>query len=162
MRLDRSGQQKNLSMGKRRPGINGIPPLYGRYPQTSSCTAKRRCKAIICGKPADCLWPYVGQIPDSISNLPQPSAIEIPVWQLGITDEDIMGRPIITTEDGYNAGILFYHVKDGILKVRMPAYSGAVFASHPEDFYPVLPSRFVEEGEEEAREKEQLEKAAEA
>ena len=97
-----------------------------------------------------------------ISNLPQPSAIEIPVWQLGITDEDIMGRPIITTEDGYNAGILFYHVKDGILKVRMPAYSGAVFASHPEDFYPVLPSRFVEEGEEEAREKEQLEKAAEA
>ena len=97
-----------------------------------------------------------------ISNLPQPSTIEIPVWQLGITDEDIMGRPIITTEDGYNAGILFYHVKDGILKVRMPAYSGAVFASHPEDFYPVLPSRFVEEGEEEAREKEQLEKAAEA
>lgn len=97
-----------------------------------------------------------------ISNLPQLSAIEIPVWQLGITDEDIMGRPIITTEDGYNAGILFYHVKDGILKVRMPAYSGAVFASHPEDFYPVLPSRFVEEGEEEAREKEQLEKAAEA
>ena len=97
-----------------------------------------------------------------ISNLPQPSAIEIPVWQLGITDEDSMGRPIITTEDGYNAGILFYHVKDGILKVRMPAYSGAVFASHPEDFYPVLPSRFVEEGEEEAREKEQLEKAAEA
>lgn len=69
-----------------------------------------------------------------ISNLPQPSAIEIPVWQLGITDEDIMGRPIITTEDGYNAGILFYHVKDGILKVRMPAYSGAVFASHPGRF----------------------------
>lgn len=95
-----------------------------------------------------------------ISNLPQPSTMEIPVWQLGVTDEDILGRPILTTEDGYNVGILFYHVKDGILKVRMPAYSGAVFASHPEDFYPVLKSRFVADGEEEMEEKAQLMKDA--
>ena len=59
-----------------------------------------------------------------ISNLPQPTTMEIPVWQLGVTDEDILGRPILTTEEGYNAGILFYYVKDGILKVRMPTYSG--------------------------------------
>ena len=91
-----------------------------------------------------------------ISNLPQPTTMEIPVWQLGVTDEDILGRPILTTEEGYNAGILFYYVKDGILKVRMPAYSGAVFTSHPEDFYPVLRSRFVEDGEE-AKEKERPE-----
>ena len=96
-----------------------------------------------------------------ISNLSQPSVVEIPVWQLGVTDEEILGRPILTTEEGYNAGILFYHVKDGILKVSMPAYSGAVFTSHPEDFYPVLRSRFVEDGEE-AKEKERLEAAARA
>ena len=46
-----------------------------------------------------------------ISNLPQPTTMEIPVWQLGVTDEDILGRPILTTEEGYNAGILFYYVK---------------------------------------------------
>ena len=98
----------------------------------------------------------MGKVPDS--ELLFPICLSRPLWKfqygsLGVTDEDILGRPILTTEEGYNAGILFYYVKDGILKVRMPAYSGAVFTSHPEDFYPVLRSRFVEDGEE-AKEKE--------
>ncbi len=78
-----------------------------------------------------------------ISNCPEAAAMEIPVWQLGITDDMILGRPILTFEDGYNAGIVFYPVKNGILKVTMPAYSGAVFVSRPEEFYPVIESRFV-------------------
>lgn len=78
-----------------------------------------------------------------ISNRPEPAVMEIPVWQLGITDDMILGRPILTFEDGYNAGIVFYRVENGSLKVTMPPHSGAVFVSRPEAFYPVIESRFV-------------------
>ena len=78
-----------------------------------------------------------------ISNRPEWAVMEIPVWQLGITDDMILGRPILTFEDGYNAGIVFYHVEHGSLNVAMPPYSGAVFVSRPEEFYPVIESRFV-------------------
>ena len=78
-----------------------------------------------------------------ISNRPEPAVMEIPVWQLGITDDMILGRPILTCEDGYNAGIVFYRVENGMLKVIMPPYGGAVFVSRPEAFYPVIESRFV-------------------
>ena len=78
-----------------------------------------------------------------ISNRPESAVMEIPVWQLGITDDMILGRPILTFEDGYNAGIVFYRVENGMLKVIMPPHSGAVFVSRPEAFYPVIESRFV-------------------
>ena len=79
-----------------------------------------------------------------VCNSPEAQTMEIPVWQLGITDDMILGRPILSTEDGYNAGIMMYHVKEGILKVNMPSYSAAVFISRPEDFYPVVDSRFAD------------------
>lgn len=82
-----------------------------------------------------------------ISNQTEPVTMEIPVWQLGITDDMILGRPILTFEDGYNAGIVFYRVNNGILRVTMPPSSGAVFVSRPEEFYPVIESRFVTEDE---------------
>lgn len=79
-----------------------------------------------------------------VSNSPDSQVMEIPVWQLGITDDMILGRPILSTEDGYNAGIMMYRVKDGLLKVNMPPYSAAVFISKPEEFYPVVDSRFAD------------------
>lgn len=69
-----------------------------------------------------------------VSNSPEIQMMEIPVWQLGITDDMILGRPILTMESGYNAGIMMYRVKNGLLKVNMPSYSAAVFISKPEDF----------------------------
>ena len=79
-----------------------------------------------------------------VCNSPEAQTMEIPVWQLGITDDMILGRPILSTEDGYNAGIMMYRVREGILKVNMPSYSAAVFISRPEDFYPVVDSRFAD------------------
>lgn len=84
----------------------------------------------------------------AISNDPKMRTMEIPVWQLGITDDMILGRPILTTEEGYNAGVLLYRVKDGMLRLNMPPYSGAVFISRPEEFYPVVDSWFAHEEEE--------------
>ncbi|MGN0373591.1 MAG: glycoside hydrolase family 13 protein [Enterocloster sp.] len=85
----------------------------------------------------------------AVSNSPEPRKMEIPVWQLGITDDMILGRAILSAEEGYNAGIMLYRVKNGMLKITMPPYSAAVFISRPEDFYPVVDSRFAEEGEKE-------------
>jgi len=79
-----------------------------------------------------------------VSNSPEIQMMEIPVWQLGITDDMILGRPILTMESGYNAGIMMYRVKNGVLKVNMPPYSAAVFISKPEDFYQVVDSRFAD------------------
>ena len=85
----------------------------------------------------------------AVSNCPEAQSMEIPVWQLGITDDMILGRPILTAREGYNAGIMLYRVKNGCLRLIMPAYGAAVFLSHPEEFYPIVDSRSAEESGEE-------------
>ncbi len=81
----------------------------------------------------------------AVSNSPSKTVMDIPVWQLGITDDMILGRPILTFQEGYNAGTMLYRVQKGHLKVEMPPYSAAVFVSRPEEFYPVVSSRFAAE-----------------
>lgn len=80
-----------------------------------------------------------------VSNSPDSRRVEVPVWQLGITDDMVLGRPMLTVEEGYNAGIMMYHVRRGLLTIQMPAYSAAVLISRPEDFYPVVNTRFADE-----------------
>lgn len=80
-----------------------------------------------------------------VSNSPKPQEMKIPVWRLGITDDMLLARPMLTGEDGYNAGVLLYRVENGCLTVKMPAYGAAVFVSRPEEFYPVAASLFAEE-----------------
>ena len=55
---------------------------------------------------------------------------------------------MLTTETGYNVGKLQYPVKDGILKVELPPFSGALFASFAQELFAVagLP---VPDGEDE-------------
>ena len=40
---------------------------------------------------------------------------------------------------------MLYRVKDGNLKLNMPPYSAAVFVSRPDEFYPVVDSRFADD-----------------
>lgn len=72
-----------------------------------------------------------------INNGEQEKLLEIPVWQLGITDEIPVARLMLTTEAGYNVGKLRYPVKDGILRVELPPFSGALFASFAEELFAV-------------------------
>ena len=72
-----------------------------------------------------------------INNGEQEKFLEIPVWQLGITDEIPVARLMLTTEAGYNVGKLRYPVKDGILRVELPPFSGALFASFAEELFAV-------------------------
>lgn len=45
--------------------------------------------------------------------------VEIPVWELGITDEQELRRVMLTHESGYNAGVVSYPVEQGLLTLDM-------------------------------------------
>lgn len=45
--------------------------------------------------------------------------VEIPVWQIGIDDEDLIVRVMLTYTEGYNVGLLSYKSEGGILKLLM-------------------------------------------
>ena len=76
----------------------------------------------------------------AVNNNAQERELELPVWQLGITGEISLARLMLTTEEGYNVGGLRYPVQNGILKLKLPAYSAALFAIYADEFFPVVAS----------------------
>ena len=82
-----------------------------------------------------------------INNGETERCLEIPVWQLGITDDVPVARVMLTTESGYNVGKIQYPVKDGILRVELPPFSGALFASYAQELFAVA-AQTESEGEE--------------
>ena len=62
-------------------------------------------------------------------------SIEVPVWELGIGDDTGLSRIMMSTEVGYNAGVLPVSVKEGKLALTMPKVSSALFITRAGDFY---------------------------
>lgn len=85
----------------------------------------------------------------AVNNNAQERELELPVWQLGITGEVPLARLMLSTEEGYNVGALRYLVRDGMLKLKMPPYSAALFATYADEFFPVVASVEPAEREEE-------------
>lgn len=85
----------------------------------------------------------------AVNNNAQERELELPVWQLGITGEAPLARLMLSTEEGYNVGALRYPVRDGMLKLKMPPYSAALFATYADEFFPVVASVEPVEREEE-------------
>lgn len=85
----------------------------------------------------------------AVNNNAQERELELPVWQLGITGEAHLARLMLSTEEGYNVGALRYPVRDGMLKLKMPPYSAALFATYADEFFPVVASVEPVEREEE-------------
>ena len=85
----------------------------------------------------------------AVNNNAQERELELPVWQLGITGEAPLARLMLSTEEGYNVGALRYPVRDGMLKLKMPPYSAALFATYADEFFPVVASVGPVEREEE-------------
>ena len=85
----------------------------------------------------------------AVNNNAQERELELPVWQLGITGEVPLARLMLSTEEGYNVGALRYPVRDGMLKLKMPPYSAALFATYADEFFPVGASVEPVEREEE-------------
>ena len=49
--------------------------------------------------------------------------------ELGITDEDVITRVMLSDEKGYNAGRINYHADHGRLTPDVPAHSGVLLSS---------------------------------
>ena len=61
-----------------------------------------------------------------INNSASERSVEIPVWEIGVTDEMTMIRAMATTEDGYNVGRLEVKVKNGMVSLDMEGNSGVL------------------------------------
>ena len=55
--------------------------------------------------------------------------VQLPVWQLGLSDGDTLVRHMLTYETGYNVGRISYEVADGQVSVFMPANSAILLAT---------------------------------
>lgn len=53
--------------------------------------------------------------------------IEVPVWQLGITDKDVLTRVMVTDLSGYHPEHVEYHSENGLLTLHVPPYSSGLF-----------------------------------
>jgi alpha-glucosidase len=66
------------------------------------------------------------QIAVVFNNNTEEHEVNVPVWLLGVTNEQAMNRVFYTDMEGYSEEVLIYPVKAGEISVRMPARSAAV------------------------------------
>ena len=64
-----------------------------------------------------------------INNRGESRSVRVPVWELGITDEDAITRMMLSDEKGYNAGRIDYRADHGWLTLDVPAHSGVLLSS---------------------------------
>lgn len=61
-----------------------------------------------------------------LNNRGDDRTVEIPVWELGITDDQELRRVMLTYESGYNAGAVAYQAKQGMLTLDMRPISAVL------------------------------------
>jgi alpha-glucosidase len=66
------------------------------------------------------------QIAVVFNNNTEEQEVCVPVWQMGVTNEQAMNRVFYTDMEGFSEEILIYPVKAGEITIRMPARSAAV------------------------------------
>lgn len=75
-----------------------------------------------------------------INNSASDRSISIPVWEIGISDDDTLNRVMMTTASGYNVGVISYPVKDGMVNLELSGNSGMLFICHVKklDFFEIV------------------------
>ncbi len=68
----------------------------------------------------------------AINNRADSRTVDLPVWELGITDDQVIRRIMLTSQDGYNAGAVEYHSVQGILQLELKANSGILLTAGEE------------------------------
>ena len=53
--------------------------------------------------------------------------ITIPVWEIGVENDQVMERLMMSCEEGYDMAAVRCKVKDGNIRVYLPEQSAAVF-----------------------------------
>lgn len=64
--------------------------------------------------------------------------INVPVWQLGVTDDMQLTRVTLTTPTGYNVGAVAYTVEDGMLRVTLGANSAMLLITDATRWFSVV------------------------
>lgn len=67
-----------------------------------------------------------------INNRASERLVIVPVWELGILDNEELVRVMLTTTMGYNVGALRFQVHKGELKLEMPANSAILLTTEKE------------------------------
>lgn len=62
----------------------------------------------------------------AVNNHNDTLTMDINVWQMGIEDNERLGRLILTTEEGYDLSAQVYQSQNGVLTLTLPAYSGVI------------------------------------
>lgn len=68
----------------------------------------------------------------AVNNRALEREVEVPVWELGITDDMTLKRIMLTYTEGYNVGVVGYRASGGILKLVMPANSSMLLTAGEE------------------------------
>lgn len=66
------------------------------------------------------------QIAVAFNNQDREKYVEIPVWELGVPMESTMKRIMFSTDSYYSIGRVDYPVRNGLISVELPAFSGIV------------------------------------
>lgn len=66
-----------------------------------------------------------------VNNSDAGRTVQVPVWEIGIKDDDRIVRIMETNTDGYNVGLLVYKAVDGMVDLTMEPYSGVLLVVHP-------------------------------
>ncbi len=66
----------------------------------------------------------------AVNNDDKDREIRIPVWEIGIGDNDHIVRVMLTNEIGFSIGPVIYKAENGILTVNMGPYSGILLVSN--------------------------------
>ena len=62
----------------------------------------------------------------AINSGEQPVSIDLPVWRIGMTEENRMARLINTSQDGFSLETAMYNIENGILHLNCPPKYGVV------------------------------------
>ncbi len=62
----------------------------------------------------------------AINSGEQPVSIDLPVWRLGMTEDNRMARLINTSQDGFSLETAMYNIENGILHLNCPPKYGVV------------------------------------
>ncbi len=63
----------------------------------------------------------------AINNNDAEKEIRIPVWQLGVNQNDVMESLMISQKDFYNVGKVEYNISNGELVVKIPAFGAGIY-----------------------------------
>lgn len=59
--------------------------------------------------------------------------LSVPVWQLGVSDDEKLCRQMLTYEGGYNVGSVYYPVKEGMCELEIPTRGSVILTAIEEN-----------------------------